>query len=169
MYLFVSTPVIPCLGAFVMSGCYKFEGVRTHITGVFTNKFPTDAIRGAGRPEATLDRALEMLDMDAFRAEQATLREHGTLRGVGFSTYTEICGLAPSRAVGPKGFGLGIGLYESALVRVHPTGTVTVPVGCTRTSADSYRPMPRPKPFGPTARDGARPQISVYVLKPTPR
>src|SRR5204862_6378437 len=67
--------------------------------------------------------------LDAFRAEQAELRERGILRGVGFSTYTEICGLAPSRAVGPKGFGLGIGLYESALVRVHPTGTVTVFTG----------------------------------------
>ena len=50
-----------------------------------------------------------------------------------------------------------------------PVNTVTEPVGCTRTSADSYRPMPRPKPLGPTARDGARPQISVYVEKPMPR
>ena len=47
--------------------------------------------------------------------------------------------------------------------------TVTDPVGWTRTSADSYRPMPRPNPLGPTARDGARPQISVYVEKPIPR
>ena len=76
----------------------------------------------SGDYETALDKALEMLDLDAFRAEQASLREQGILRGVGFSTYTEICGLAPSRAVGPKGFGLGIGLYESALVRVHPTG-----------------------------------------------
>jgi carbon-monoxide dehydrogenase large subunit len=173
------TPMIPELGALVMTGCYKIPNVRTVITGVLTNKYITDAIRGAGRPEMThmievtidqlaselgidplelrrknfiapgdfpyetpygitydsgdyektLDRALEMLDMDAFRAEQASLRSQGILRGVGFSTYSEICGLAPSRAVGPKGFGLGIGLYESALVRVHPTGSVTVFTG----------------------------------------
>ncbi|HEV7807255.1 MAG TPA: xanthine dehydrogenase family protein molybdopterin-binding subunit [Solirubrobacteraceae bacterium] len=178
-YCGLLTLMIPELGAFVMTGCYKIPNVRTDITGVLTNKYFTDAIRGAGRPEMThmlevmidqladelgmdrielrrknfiapgdfpyetpygitydsgnyaktLDRALEMLDMDALRTEQARLREQGILRGVGFSTYTEICGLAPSRAVGPKGFGLGIGLYESALIRVHPTGSVTVFTG----------------------------------------
>ncbi len=181
-YFGLLTPMIPELGAFVMTGCYAIPVVQTDITGVFTNKFFTDAIRGAGRPEMThmievtidllaeklgmdslelrrrnfiqpdqfpyetpygitydsgnyevaLDRALEMVDLDAFRAEQASLRNHPTrpvLRGIGFSTYTEICGLAPSRAVGPSGFGLGIGLYESALVRVHPTGSVTVFTG----------------------------------------
>ncbi len=181
-YFGLLTPMIPELGAFVMTGCYEIPNVKTDITGVLTNKFFTDAIRGAGRPEmthmlevcidqlaeelgmdpvelrrknfiakesfpyetpygitydsgdyaATLDRALEMLDMDAFRSEQRSLRDdptRSTLRGVGISTYTEICGLAPSRAVGPKGFGLGIGLYESALVRVHPTGSVTVFTG----------------------------------------
>ncbi|HTN23057.1 MAG TPA: molybdopterin cofactor-binding domain-containing protein [Solirubrobacteraceae bacterium] len=178
-YFGLLTPMIPELGAFVMTGCYKIPVVQTDITGVFTNKFFTDAIRGAGRPEMThmlevtidqlatelgldplevrrknfipedefpyttpygitydsgayetaLDRALEIVDLDAFRAEQADLRSQGILRGIGFSTYTEICGLAPSRAVGPSGFGLGIGLYESALVRVHPTGSVTVFTG----------------------------------------
>jgi aerobic carbon-monoxide dehydrogenase large subunit len=178
-YFGLLTPMIPELGAFVMTGCYRIPNVRTDIVGVLTNTYITDAIRGAGRPEMThmlevtidqlatelgidrlelrrrnfipkdafpyetpygitydsgdyetaLDRALEMLDLDAFRAEQAQLRTQGILRGVGFSTYTEICGLAPSRAVGPKGFGLGIGLYESALVRVHPTGSVTVFTG----------------------------------------
>ncbi len=178
-YFGLLTPMIPELGAFVMTGCYRIPAVKTDITGVFTNKFFTDAIRGAGRPEMThmlevmidqladelgmdpieirrknfiapedfpyetpygitydsgnyevaLDRALEIVDMEAFRAEQADLRSQGILRGIGFSTYTEICGLAPSRAVGPSGFGLGIGLYESALVRVHPTGSVTVFTG----------------------------------------
>jgi carbon-monoxide dehydrogenase large subunit len=178
-YFGLLTPMIPELGAFVMTGCYKIPVVQTDITGVFTNKFFTDAIRGAGRPEMThmlevmidqlatelgmdplevrrknfipkeefpyttpygitydsgdyekaFDRALEIVDLEAFRAEQADLRSKGILRGIGFSTYTEICGLAPSRAVGPSGFGLGIGLYESALVRVHPTGSVTVFTG----------------------------------------
>ena len=47
-------------------------------------------------------------------------------RGVGLSTYTEVCGLAPSRAVGPQGVGLQAAFYESATVRVHPTGSATV-------------------------------------------
>ena len=46
-------PLIPSLGAFVMPGCYRWDAVRTDITGVYTNKMGTDAIRGAGRPEAT--------------------------------------------------------------------------------------------------------------------
>ncbi|MGI9100025.1 MAG: xanthine dehydrogenase family protein molybdopterin-binding subunit [Solirubrobacteraceae bacterium] len=178
-YFGLLTPMIPELGAFVMTGCYRIPAVKTDIVGVFTNKYFTDAIRGAGRPEMThmlevtidqlavelgmdaveirrknfippdafpyatpygitydsgnyevaLDRALEIIDLKSFRAEQSSLRELGILRGVGFSTYTEICGLAPSRAVGPTGFGLGIGLYESALVRVHPTGSVTIFTG----------------------------------------
>jgi carbon-monoxide dehydrogenase large subunit len=178
-YFGMLTPMIPELGAFVQTGCYKIPVVQTDITGVLTNTFFTDAIRGAGRPEMThmlevtidllaaklgmdplevrrinfipedefpyttpygivydsgayetaLDRALEIVDLEAFRAEQADLRSQGILRGIGFSTYTEICGLAPSRAVGPSGFGLGIGGYESANVRVHPTGSVTVFTG----------------------------------------
>src|SRR3954464_12402768 len=64
------TPFIPAFSAFVMGGCYKIPNVQTDITGVFTNKFPTDAIRGAGRPEAThalevmLDQAAAELGMD---------------------------------------------------------------------------------------------------------
>ncbi len=52
-YHMLLTPFIPCFSAFVMGGCYKIPNVQTDITGVFTNKLGTDAIRGAGRPEAT--------------------------------------------------------------------------------------------------------------------
>jgi carbon-monoxide dehydrogenase large subunit len=178
-YLMLLTPTVPSLGAFVMSGCYAFPAVQTDITGVMTNKFATDAIRGAGRPEAThmievvmdqlaaelgldplevrrrnfipadafpyetalgivydsgnyqgtLDKLLEHVDYAAFRQEQERLRGEGIYRGIGFSTYTEICGLAPSRVVGPSGFGLQAGGWESALVRVHLTGTVTAFTG----------------------------------------
>jgi carbon-monoxide dehydrogenase large subunit len=146
---------------------------------VFTNKCPTDAIRGAGRPEAThyievtleqlaaeigmdplelrrknfipkedfpaevatgviydsgdyektLDRLLEHVDTAAFRREQEELRAKGVHRGIGFSTYTEICGLAPSRVTGPKGVGVQAGGWESAMVRIHNTGAVTVYTG----------------------------------------
>jgi carbon-monoxide dehydrogenase large subunit len=176
-YHLIEGPVIPTFSACVISGCYDFKAVRTDVIGVFTNKFTTDAIRGAGRPEAThmievcidqladelgmdrlelrrknfirefpnprphgfiydsgnydgtLDRCLEMLDLDAFRSEQASLREQGVYRGVGFSTYVEICGLGPSRALGPEGWGMQGGYFESAQVRVHPTGSVTAYTG----------------------------------------
>ena len=61
--------------------------------------------------------------------EQEELRAQGIYRGVGFSTYMEICGLAPSRAVGPEGVGLQAGFWESAVVRVHPSGSATVFTG----------------------------------------
>jgi len=175
-YNMLLTPLIPSLGAFVMGGCYKIPNVQTDIVGVFTNKVPTDAIRGAGRPEAThmleltldamahelgidpleirrknfipkedfpaevatgviydsgdysktLDKLMEHVDVNAFRREQEELREQGVYRGIGFCTYTEICGLAPSRVTGPAGVGVQAGLWESAMVRVHNTGAVTV-------------------------------------------
>src|SRR3954454_19741387 len=69
---------------------------------------------------------LSQVDVEAFQREQAELREKGILRGIGFSTWMEICGLAPSRVVGPMGVGLQSGFYESSLVRVHATGAATV-------------------------------------------
>jgi aerobic carbon-monoxide dehydrogenase large subunit len=178
-YYQLLTPFIPCFAAFVMSGCYKIPAVQTDIVGVFTNKFATDAVRGAGRPEAThaievmieqaaaelgmdplelrrknfipkedfpaevavgvvydsgdyhktLDKLLEHVDVEAFRREQEELRSHGVYRGIGFSTYVEICGLAPSRVVGPSGVGIQGGFWESAVVRVHPSGAATVFTG----------------------------------------
>jgi aerobic carbon-monoxide dehydrogenase large subunit len=178
-YNMLLTAAIPSLGAFVMSGVYKIPAIQTDIVGVLTNKCPTDAIRGAGRPEAThlievtmdqlaaelgmdrlelrrknfipkeefpaelpigvvydsgdyqksLDKLLEHVDVDAFRREQEELRARGIYRGMGFSTYTEICGLAPTRVVGPQGFGNQAGFWESAMVRVHNTGAVTVYTG----------------------------------------
>ncbi len=175
-YLMLLTPLIPTLGAFVMTGCYEWESARVDITGVFTNKVATDAIRGAGRPEAThmlevtmdqlaaelgldplelrrrnfipkerfpaetalgmvydsgdyhgtLARLLEHIDPAEVRREAEGLRARGVYRGIGFSTYTEICGLAPSRIAGPAGVGVQAGLWESALVRVHVSGAVTV-------------------------------------------
>jgi aerobic carbon-monoxide dehydrogenase large subunit len=83
----------------------------------------------SGNYHGTLDRLLERLDLEAFRREQAELRERGIYRGVGFSTYVEVCGLAPSRAVGPQGVGLQAAFWESAMVRVHPSGSATVFTG----------------------------------------
>jgi aerobic carbon-monoxide dehydrogenase large subunit len=72
---------------------------------------------------------LEHFDLDAFRREQAELRDQGVYRGVGFSTWVEVCGLAPSRAVGPQGVGLQGAFWESSMVRVHPSGSATVFTG----------------------------------------
>ncbi|MEJ7894853.1 MAG: xanthine dehydrogenase family protein molybdopterin-binding subunit, partial [Solirubrobacteraceae bacterium] len=69
-YLMLLTPSIPGLGAFVMGGVYKIPAITTDIRGVFTNKCATDAIRGAGRPEAThmievcMDQLADELGMD---------------------------------------------------------------------------------------------------------
>jgi carbon-monoxide dehydrogenase large subunit len=178
-YQMLLTPMIPPLSAFVMCGVYKTPAVHTDVINVMTNKFPTDAIRGAGRPEAThmievamdqlaeelgmdplelrrknfippfadghetpigiaydsgnyeaaLDRLLEHIDPAEVRRQAEELRPHGIYRGIGFCTYTEICGNAPSRMVGPSAFGLQGGGWESATLRVHATGSATLYTG----------------------------------------
>jgi carbon-monoxide dehydrogenase large subunit len=95
----------------------------------FPYETPLGIVYDSGNYAGTLDRLLEHFDLDAFRREQADLREQGVYRGVGFSTYVEVCGLAPSRAVGPQGVGLQAAFFESAMVRVHPTGSATVFTG----------------------------------------
>jgi carbon-monoxide dehydrogenase large subunit len=95
--------------------------------------FPADVAIGmrydSGDYAGTLDKLLEHVDLDEFRREQTELRAQGVYRGIGFSTYVEICGLGPSTALGPHGVGFEAGFWESAVVRVHPTGSVTVYTG----------------------------------------
>lgn len=81
----------------------------------------------SGNYEPVLERALEMVGYEDFRKEQARAKENGKLLGIGFSTYIEACGIAPSAVVGA--LGARAGLYESAQVRVQPTGKVSVYVG----------------------------------------
>ncbi|HKA01051.1 MAG TPA: xanthine dehydrogenase family protein molybdopterin-binding subunit [Candidatus Solibacter sp.] len=166
------TAAIPTLSVLMMPGLYRFKNVSADIVGVFTNCVPTDAYRGAGRPEAThgiermvdllaaeikadpaelrlknfvhadefpystatglaydsgdyakpLRKALETVDYKALRAEQAEARKAGKLMGIGISTYGEICALGPSAA-------LPAGGWESATVKIEPTGKVTVLTG----------------------------------------
>jgi aerobic carbon-monoxide dehydrogenase large subunit len=80
-----------------------------------------------GDYEKALTRALEMVRYESFREEQAKAREEGRYLGIGFSTYVEICGIAPSAWAGGQGWGAG--LWESANVRVHLTGKVVVTTG----------------------------------------
>jgi carbon-monoxide dehydrogenase large subunit len=178
-YLRLVTPGIPILGAFMFNGIYKFGSYRFTCTNVFTNKTPTDAYRGAGRPEATfaiermmdelaaeLSRdplelraqnwikheefpfdtvagltydsgnyeaataaARDLFGYDELRREQAERRERGDAvqLGIGVSTFTEMCGLAPSRVLGSLSYGAGG--WEHAAIRVLPTGKVEVVTG----------------------------------------
>ena len=176
-YLQLVTPGIPLLGAWIYGGPYAIPNYSVEFRGVFTNTTPTDAYRGAGRPEATyviertmdaladelgmdrielrrknfiaefpftlasgltidsgdyhasLDRLLEVLDLDGIRSEQAKRRENGGVKqlGVGFSTYTEMCGLAPSRILGAIRYAAGG--WDQATIRCLPTGSVQVITG----------------------------------------
>lgn len=83
----------------------------------------------SGDYEKTLNKALEMVDYAAFRREQAEARKQGRYLGIGFSSYVEICGVAPSAWIGLPNQGWGAGLWESANVRVHLTGKVVVTTG----------------------------------------
>src|SRR6185312_13143888 len=76
---------------------------------------------------ASLDRALELADYAGFEKRRRESERDGKLRGIGLSTYIEACGIAPSQAAGS--LGCGVGLWESAEVRVNPTGTVEVLTG----------------------------------------
>ncbi|HET7038417.1 MAG TPA: xanthine dehydrogenase family protein molybdopterin-binding subunit, partial [Gemmatimonadales bacterium] len=78
----------------------------------------------SGDYQATLDAALKKADWAGFEKRRAEARGRGKLRGIGISTYVEACGIAPSAVVGS--LGARVGLWESASIRVHPTGTVTV-------------------------------------------
>lgn len=95
------------------------------------DKFPYTVATGltydSGNYDAALDKALGILDYRAFRAEQEKARRQGRYIGVGTVSYIEICGLGPSQVAGAVGFGAG--LYDSAIVRVYPTGMVKVYIG----------------------------------------
>src|SRR5687767_13987942 len=85
----------------------------------------------SGDYDRALDKALEMVGYESFRAEQEQARKEGRYLGIGFSTYIEICGAAPSAwiGVGPTGQGWGAAMWESANVRMHLTGKVIVTIG----------------------------------------
>ncbi len=81
----------------------------------------------SGNYERSFDRAMEMVDYRGFRREQEDARKQGRHLGIGMASYVEICGGAPSAIA--SALGAQAGLWESALVRVHPTAKVTVYTG----------------------------------------
>jgi carbon-monoxide dehydrogenase large subunit len=90
------------------------------------NEFPFKTATGlfydSGNYQGALDKALKMADYKKLREQQKSARKEGRLMGIGVSTYVEICALGPSSAMPAGG-------WESATVRVEPTGKVTVLTG----------------------------------------
>ncbi len=171
-HLLLFTALIPMLTINMLVGPYDIPAVESELIEVFTNCAPTDAHRGAGRPEATyllerlmdriaaelgldpaevrrrnfvqpqqfpytsavgsvydsgnypaaLDKALQLVRYDELRAEQQRLRAEGRYLGIGISSYVELTGVGPSRAFGSA-------VWEAAVVRAEPDGTVTVVSG----------------------------------------
>ena len=97
----------------------------------FINKFPHQQCLvhniDSGDYAAHLDKALEIGDYKNFENRRSQSAKKGKLRGIGFSTYIEACGIAPSAVV--MSIGAGVGLWESAEVRFNATGNVSVFTG----------------------------------------
>jgi carbon-monoxide dehydrogenase large subunit len=100
---------------------------RQNFIKSFPHQTPVIMAYDAGDYGACLDKALELADYKNIGARKAESARKGMKRGVGFSAYIEACGIAPSAAVGS--LGAGVGLWESAEVRVNPTGSVEVLTG----------------------------------------
>jgi aerobic carbon-monoxide dehydrogenase large subunit len=93
----------------------------------FPHQTPVIMMYDAGNYNGAMKKALELHDYKGFGARKRESARRGKLRGIGFSAYIEACGIAPSAAVGS--LGAGVGLWESAEVRVNPIGTVEVLTG----------------------------------------
>jgi aerobic carbon-monoxide dehydrogenase large subunit len=99
---------------------------RNFVTA-FPHQTPVIMAYDAGDYGASLKKAMELADVKNFGKRKRDAEKRGRLRGLGYSTYIEACGIAPSQAVGS--LGAGVGLWESAEVRVNPTGSVEVLTG----------------------------------------
>ena len=95
-----------------------FDNGHTVVTGLSYD---------SGDYPAGLKKLMEHANYPQLRKDQAEARKNGRLVGVGVGSYVEICGLGPSQVAGAVGFQGG--LWESAIVRVHPTGKVHVFIG----------------------------------------
>ena len=102
---------------------------RRNLIPAFTDghSVVTGLVYDSGNYQAALDKALAHIGYDALRQEQAAARQQGRYLGIGVGVYVEICGLGPSQVAGAVGFQGG--LWESAIVRFHPSGKVHVFIG----------------------------------------
>ncbi|MCK1733099.1 xanthine dehydrogenase family protein molybdopterin-binding subunit [Bradyrhizobium sp. 138] len=100
---------------------------RTNFITQFPHQTPVIMAYDTGDFNASLDAAMKAIDYAGFPARKAHAKSQGKLRGIGVSCYIEACGIAPSKAVGS--LGAGVGLWESAEVRVNPVGTIEILTG----------------------------------------
>jgi len=100
---------------------------RQNFITQFPHQTPVIMAYDAGDYAASLDAAMQAADHAGFPARKAEAASRGKLRGMGMSCYIEACGIAPSQAVGS--LGAGVGLWESAEVRVNMAGTIEVLTG----------------------------------------
>ncbi|MDX8516027.1 xanthine dehydrogenase family protein molybdopterin-binding subunit [Mesorhizobium captivum] len=100
---------------------------RKNFITSFPHQTPVIMNYDAGDYAASLDAAMKAADYAGFTKRKADAAKKGKLRGIGMSCYIEACGLAPSAAVGS--LGAGVGLWESAEVRVNAVGTIEVLTG----------------------------------------
>jgi len=100
---------------------------RKNFIKTFPHQTPVIMNYDAGDYGASLKKALDLADVKGFDKRKRESERAGKLRGLGYSSYIEACGIAPSQAVGS--LGCGVGLWESAEVRVNPTGSVEVLTG----------------------------------------
>ncbi|MCA1478983.1 xanthine dehydrogenase family protein molybdopterin-binding subunit [Bradyrhizobium sp. NBAIM08] len=100
---------------------------RTNFITRFPHQTPVIMAYDTGDFNASLDAAMKAIDYAGFHARKAKAKADGKLRGIGVSCYIEACGIAPSKAVGS--LGAGVGLWESAEVRVNPVGTIEILTG----------------------------------------
>src|SRR3954449_997087 len=100
---------------------------RRNFITTFPHQTPVIMAYDTGDFNASLDAAMKAIDYAGFAARKDKAKKEGKLRGIGLSCYIEACGIAPSKAVGS--LGAGVGLWESAEVRVNPVGTIEVLTG----------------------------------------
>jgi carbon-monoxide dehydrogenase large subunit len=100
---------------------------RKNFIRSFPHQTPVIMNYDAGDYDASLEAAMEAADWDGFPARRTEAQSRGMRRGIGMSCYIEACGIAPSAAVGS--LGAGVGLWESAEVRVNAVGTIEVLTG----------------------------------------
>ncbi|KAA3449274.1 carbon monoxide dehydrogenase [Mesorhizobium sp. SARCC-RB16n] len=100
---------------------------RKNFITTFPHQTPVIMNYDAGDYATSLDAAMKTADYAGFAKRKADAAGKGKLRGIGMSCYIEACGIAPSAAVGS--LGAGVGLWESAEVRVNAVGTIEVLTG----------------------------------------
>jgi aerobic carbon-monoxide dehydrogenase large subunit len=93
----------------------------------FPYETPVALTYDTGNYQASLDKALALIDYAGFPQRRAAAAKRGKRRGIGLACYIEACGLAPSKLA--IALGAGVGLYESGEIRVNPTGSATVFTG----------------------------------------